>query len=516
MTGLPLDYLLGFLLPEALLFTATARWLVKRGYVNGRDLVPALALALLLQPLVWYSVVAAGADAKERIFATLTAFAPTYAQEMAVLGHARIDEDTPDDDPAYLRMIEAEKRWLIVNPAAADIYTFRLRDDGSVYFVVDSETDYDHDGDFEDESEERTEIGEPMITDLVAPIREALRGSLVVDDVVEEDRWGSWVSAYAPIPGSDGRPEALLGIDYHAEEYLSAVATARRRALAIDAIIGATILALAVIIALLRHNVAEREERNARLDAAAREVQRLNADLERKIHERTRQLESANRELEAFAYSVSHDLRTPLRTIEGFAKLVADDNASSLSPESAEHLDRVQRAGRHMAALIDDILRLSRVTRVDLRREPVDVSALVREIDEDLRQRQPERDVSLRLPPRLIANADPHLLEVLFRNLLENAWKYTGGRDHAEIEVGLHADGTWFVRDNGCGFDMRFVDKLFRPFQRLHSESQFEGNGVGLATVARVVERHGGSVRAEAAPDAGCTVSFTLGEDGSR
>jgi signal transduction histidine kinase len=512
MTGPPLDYVLGFLLPGALLLGTTSYWLIRRAHLRGRDLVPALLLALLLQPFVWYSVESAAGNAKDRIFAALTAFAPTYAQEMALLGHAQISRDTPDDSPAYLGMIEAQKRWLTVNPAAADIYTFRIREDGSLHFVVDAETDYDRDGDIEGEREERTGIGEPMVTELVDPIRQAMRGSPVVDDVVETDRWGSWVSVYAPIPGPDGKPEALLGIDYHAEAYVSAVSAARRRALAVNGVIGATILALAVIIALLRYNVADREERNARLDAAAREVQQLNSDLERRIQDRTKQLESANRELEAFAYSVSHDLRTPLRTIEGFAKLVTDDPGNRLSAESLENLDRVQRAGRHMAALIDDILRLSRVTRGDLRREPVDFSELARGIGEQLRQRQPLRDVSLTVTPHLVANADARLLEVLLRNLLENAWKYTGGREHAEVEVGRRADGTWFVRDNGCGFDMRFVDKLFRPFQRLHSESEFEGNGIGLATVARVVERHGGTVAAVAAPDAGCTVSFTLGE----
>lgn len=515
MNGLPMDYLFGFLLPGVLLFGATTQWLVGRGHVRARDMLPAAGILLLLQPLVWSSANAAGEAARDRIFAALTAFAPTYAQEMAVMGHERIDDDTPADDPAYLRMIEAEKRWLTVNPSAADIYTFRVHPDGSITFVVDAETDYDHDGIYQGEREERTEVGEPMLTDSPGPILEALKGQPIVDAGIETDRWGTWVSAYAPIFGVDGKPEALLGIDYHADDFVAAVAAARQRALATNAVVGAALLSLAVIIALLRRNVAEREERNTRLDAAAREVQRLNAGLERRIAERTAQLESANRELETFAYTVSHDLRTPLRTIEGFAKMVHDESSGRLSAESRENLDRVQRASRHMAALIDDILRLSRVTRGEVRRETVDVTAMARSIAEEMRQRHPEHRVEFVVRDGLVARADPHLLEVLMRNLLENAWKYTSRREDARVEVGCGGDRVWFVKDNGCGFDMRFASKLFRPFQRLHTESEFEGNGIGLATVARVVERHGGHASAEGRVDQGCTISFTLGETGA-
>jgi len=513
VTMLPLDYLAGFLLPGVLLLAAAARWLITRDHVRGRDLAPAVVLLLLLQPLVLSSTNAAGDQAKEGIFANLSAFAPTYAREMAEMGHASLTLDTPMDEPAYLRMIEAEKRWLEENPTAADIYTFRIFGDGRIAYLVDAETDYDGNGVIEGEREERTRIGEPMVTDSPAPLREAMRGRPVVDDEVEEDRWGTWVSTYAPIPGADGRPEALLGIDYHAETYLAAVATARRRALATGAVLTATLLSMALVIALLRRNVADREERNVRLDAAAREVNCLNADLERRIAERTSQLERANRELATFAYTVSHDLRTPLRSIEGFASQVLDRDRDRLAPESREDLGRVQKAGRHMGTLIDDILLLSRVTRGELRREKVDLTALALRIGDELGQRDPGRKVDLQVEPRLEVCADSRLVHVLMSNLLGNAWKYTGRREQARVEVGRRSDGTFFVRDNGCGFDMHLVGKLFQPFQRLHADSDFEGNGIGLATVARVVERHGGRVAAEGWPDAGCLVSFTLGED---
>ena len=505
----PFDYL-WFVVSASSLLAAVGLWLTRRGHVRGRDLVPAIVLLAILQPAAWFYVEGAGRDARERIFAALIAFAPTYAQEMAVLGHASITPDTASDNPAYLRMIEAEKRWLAANPVAADIYTFRPLPDGRIVYLVDAETDYDHNGLFEGDRESRTEIGEELETELRGPIDEAMRGVSLVDDDIEADRWGVWISAYAPILGPDGKPEALLGIDYHAEDYVAAVAAARARALVLVGVVGAVVLSLCIIIALLRHNLREREERNAKLDAAAREVQWLNSGLETTVRERTTQLETANRELEAFAYSVSHDLRTPLRSIEGFANLVVEESGDRLPPAARAHLERVQRAGRHMSTLIDDLLRLSRVTRTELVLERVDVSSLAVRIAEDLRQRYPQHDVRLRVAPGLSVNADIRLLEIALENLLDNAWKYSARREPAHVEVGCTHPGVWFVRDDGCGFDMRFVDKLFRPFQRLHSDEEFEGNGIGLATVARIVERHGGWVSASARPGAGCTISFTL------
>jgi len=253
------------------------------------------------------------------------------------------------------------------------------------------------------------------------------------------------------------------------------------------------------------------------LKRANDDIRRLNLDLEAQVRERTALLEAANKDLESFAYSVSHDLRTPLRTIEGFAALLTHDHGSELSPAAQVQLDRIRSASQHMAQLIDDMLMLSRASRSEMRREPVDVTRLARDLAAELRAARPERDASITVEPGLIANADPQLMRIVMTNLLGNSWKYTGRRDKAVIEVVseiYEGEDVFVVRDNGCGFDMRFVGKLFQPFQRLHAAEEFEGTGVGLATVARIVRRHGGKVWAEGAPDRGATFRFTVGESG--
>lgn len=253
------------------------------------------------------------------------------------------------------------------------------------------------------------------------------------------------------------------------------------------------------------------------LRRAREALRRMNLDLEAQVRERTALLEAANKDLESFAYSVSHDLRTPLRSIEGFAQVLADDHGAELSPAATVQLGRIRSASRRMAQLINDMLMLSRASRTEIRHEPLDLSLLARSVAAELRASRPKRDVAIEVERGLVASADPQLLRIVMTNLLDNAWKYTGRRGSARIEVGSEAgeEGTvFFVRDDGCGFDMLFVGKLFQPFQRLHAAEEFEGTGVGLATVARIVRRHGGRVWAEGAVDGGCTIRFTLGDGG--
>ncbi|HEU5261860.1 MAG TPA: PAS domain S-box protein [Gemmatimonadales bacterium] len=225
------------------------------------------------------------------------------------------------------------------------------------------------------------------------------------------------------------------------------------------------------------------------------------------------QLEVANAELDAFAYSVSHDLRAPLRSIDGFSQALLEDCDDQLDAAGRDHLERVRAATQRMGVLIDDLLRLSRVTRSELRREPVDLSALAEEVAADLRRSAPARAVELTVASGVAAEGDPRLLRVLLENLLGNAWKYTAKQPRAAIEFGVTDHGgerAFFVRDNGAGFDMKYAGKLFGAFQRLHSSTEFEGSGVGLATVQRIVRRHGGRVWAEGAPARGATFFFTL------
>jgi len=226
------------------------------------------------------------------------------------------------------------------------------------------------------------------------------------------------------------------------------------------------------------------------------------------------ELEGANQELEAFSYSVSHDLRAPLRAIDGFTKALMEEYGEKLDDQAGHYLKRVRLATQRMSQLIDDLLNLSRIARAPLVRDRVDVTGLVRRILSDPQERDPERTVQTSVPPRLAADADPRLLAVLFDNLLGNAWKFTARHSGARIEVGQERredEQVFFVRDNGAGFDMTYKARLFAPFQRLHSESEFPGTGIGLATVQRVVVRHGGRIWAESTVDRGATFYFTLG-----
>ena len=256
------------------------------------------------------------------------------------------------------------------------------------------------------------------------------------------------------------------------------------------------------------------EDVTERLRAEAR-VHALNRTLESRVALRTRELSAANRELEAFAYSVSHDLRAPLRTIEGFSKLLLERHASQLDAAGQDYLGRVRNAARRMGELIDSMLKMSRLSRSELRMSHVDLSQLAGELVRDLKAADPSRQVAVDVAPGLDAYGDPVLVRSLLQNLLDNAWKFTRGRDDARIEVGAgepRRDGAreFFVRDNGAGFPAEYADKLFRPFQRLHSQDSFAGHGVGLASAKRIVDRHGGELRAEGREGAGATFGFTL------
>jgi light-regulated signal transduction histidine kinase (bacteriophytochrome) len=272
------------------------------------------------------------------------------------------------------------------------------------------------------------------------------------------------------------------------------------------------------VLAQLRRKQFEDENRTIReqllrtaLDAAEARAARELAETRAVLLE---DVERKNRELEAFSYSVSHDLRAPLRTIDGFSRLLLDDYGATLDPKAQSHLRRVHAAARRMGELIDDLLQLSRVSRAEIRRERVDLSAVASIVAAELRKAEPDRVVRFTVEPGLVAEGDAGLLRVVLENLLGNAWKFTGRCSAPSIELGVERrDGQviYFVRDNGAGFDMTYASKLFGPFQRLHSDAEFPGTGIGLATVQRIVERHGGRIWAEGVVDRGATVFFTLG-----
>ena len=225
------------------------------------------------------------------------------------------------------------------------------------------------------------------------------------------------------------------------------------------------------------------------------------------------ELEAANRELEAFSYSVSHDLRAPLRSIDGFSQALLEDYREILPPEGRNFLERIRRSVQRMADLIDDLLNLSRVIRAPLKSVTVDLSKLAERVAAELKRNNPERDVRFIIAQNLTATGDPHLLQIVLENFINNAWKFTSKRELAEIEIGTkseNGESIYFIHDNGAGFDMTYVNKLFGAFQRLHAMTEFPGTGIGLATIQRIIHRHGGRVWAEGAVDQGATFFFTL------
>ncbi len=255
--------------------------------------------------------------------------------------------------------------------------------------------------------------------------------------------------------------------------------------------------------------------RQARLlqdsEQEARELAAARADL-------VRDLEHKNRELESFSYAVSHDLRAPLRRIESFARALTESQAGKLDANGIRFLDRIREASQQMLQLIDDVLHLSRLSRAELRDQELDLSAIVGMILDRFVEAEPERSVEVKIRPGVIAIGDAQLIRIALHNLLENAWKFTSKQPEARIEFGvtnIAGEPTFFVRDNGAGFDMSYVERLFGPFQRLHLTSEFPGTGIGLATVQRIIHRHGGRVWAEGTVGQGATFHFTIGRSRS-
>jgi signal transduction histidine kinase len=272
-------------------------------------------------------------------------------------------------------------------------------------------------------------------------------------------------------------------------------------------VLGSSILIYFLVRAPLRKLVAS----FAALEESEARFRELNAELERRVAGRTRDLEISNRELEAFSYSVSHDLRAPLRAIDGFSGALAEDSGDRLDETGRGHLQRIRAATLRMGMLIDDLLELARISRAEVRPRPVDLSAMAAAIVAELRQAEPERQVLVTIEPGLSVRGDERLVRVALRNLIGNAWKFTGRTEPAVILLGQGGiPGEFLIRDNGVGFDPAHAGNLFRPFQRLHGEHEFPGTGVGLAIVESVMARHGGWIRGDAAPGRGAVFRFHL------
>jgi light-regulated signal transduction histidine kinase (bacteriophytochrome) len=263
------------------------------------------------------------------------------------------------------------------------------------------------------------------------------------------------------------------------------------------------------ILDLLVSSYEEALHLNEALKRSEWEVRALNVDLE----QRAAELEVANNELEAFSHSVSHDLRAPLRQINGYVSILEEDCADRLDGDARRYLQQLRASTTRMSELIDDMLHLSRVTRAELMLESTDLSTIAGEVVNDLRRSQPERMIEVHVQPGIRAQCDSRLIRIALENLLGNAWKFTGKRPDPCIEFGVidrAGTPTYFVRDNGAGFDMAYADSLFSPFRRLHTEEEFPGTGIGLATVQRIVHRHGGRLSVQAEVGKGAEFFFTL------
>jgi len=254
---------------------------------------------------------------------------------------------------------------------------------------------------------------------------------------------------------------------------------------------------------LLLHSLSNQYE------SALRAYDRLAGSMEKRIEERTAELERANRELEAFSYSVSHDLRAPLRSVASFSMILQEDLEGKLDADSADNLARIRLAAAKMTDLIDALLRFSRIARAKLEVGPVDLSAIAEQVIAEFRRNDAQRIVEVNIQPKMEDIADPHLVHAVLENVLENAWKFTSHSPAPKIDFGKD-DQSYFVRDNGVGFENEYVDKIFMPFERLHSDREFPGTGIGLATAKRVVERHGGRIWAHSEVGKGTEVRFTL------
>jgi len=290
--------------------------------------------------------------------------------------------------------------------------------------------------------------------------------------------------------------------------------------------VGAIILIFSIRTQAIRRYNRDLQQINSRLNEEIKErqhaeakIQQLNQELEKRVIERTQQLEDINKELETFTISVSHDLRAPLRSIESFAQILLQDYDAHLDNTGKDYLNRIHRSALRLAGLINDLLKLSRAARLDLRKENVNLSHIVNAILGEYHALYPNRQVECKVEKDIIAFSDPQLIRIVLQNLIDNAWKFTNTLQNALIEFGrlslslnpsAEQRNVYFIRDNGVGFDMKYYDKLFMPFQRLHKESEYSGAGIGLVTAKRILKRHGGTIWGESKTELGTTFYFQI------
>jgi len=434
---------------------------------------------------------------------TFSGFGPTYASEMTQRGHEFITLDTPADDPRYLELIELEKRWLRVNPIIADVYTFRKDKDGKLRLIVDSETDYDHNGKFEGDREQRTPIGE-VYEEATPGFFRALEGEIVFDTEFMSDRWGIWVSSFCPLYSKDGHVEAAVGIDYPAKSWLNEIGSVRAVCLGIALVLDIILLTSSTFISFLSTEIEERKQAQVRLEQA-----------------RESALESSAAKSEFLAVT-SHEVRTPLAAIMGFASILAD---TKLDATQRRYLDTMNHAGERLLDLLNSILDFTNIEsgRLELERVPWSPAIMIHEVMESLSALAIQRTLTLNfdnfLPSNLTLSGDANRIRQILMNLTNNALKYTvtGGvtvratwtPDQANPDSGKMAIG---VIDTGPGIRPEKIPDLFKAFAQADASTTRtqSGTGLGLAISKRLADMMNGALTVTSAPGKGAEFTLSL------
>ena len=442
-------------------------------------------------------------DRSAQLITAFSGFGPTYAEELKRMGHAQITLDTPPTDPLYLQLIEVEKSWLKANPLIADIYTFRHDDQGRIRLIVDSETDYNRNGQFDGEREQRTAIGE-IYGEGTDKFHRALQGTAQFESAFMSDRWGIWVSSFTPILDAQGRVEGAVGIDYPAADWMRAIAGVRWVALLSSLVVIVIVLLSAAYFTVLKAEIAERRQTQARLEAARESALMTSA---------------AKSE---FLAVTSHEVRTPLSAIMGFAGMLAD---TPLNETQTRHVQTIVSAGERLMELVNDILDFTKIEngKLVLVQKPWTPALLVHEVMELMSARASQKGIGLhfenKLGGRLTLLGDATRVRQILLNLMTNAVKFT---DQGSVTV--HA--AWMpasktgsqglleisVTDTGIGIPPEKIPQLFQIFSQIESSTirQHAGNGLGLAICKRLVEMMGGGIRAQSSGRGGSKFTFTL------